>query len=147
MAKRAVQDIGEQRRKVGRKEFVAAGSEFGLGPPAVLDEARLLVGGVLGPQGGCGAGDAGEVDALASVVLAAPVVEAGLGVTSLEMTRAQEVRASTSSGDVDLTVPPGRYRVDTGDDEGADIEVVDDPDARYALELDTSSGDIAVRTR
>jgi len=31
--------------------------------------------------------------------------------------------------------------------EGADIEVVDDPDARYALELDTSSGDIAVRTR
>jgi len=25
--------------------------------------------------------------------------------------------------------------------------VVDDPDARYALELDTSSGDIAARTR
>jgi len=35
----------------------------------------------------------------------------------------------------------------TGDDEGVDIEVVDDPDARYTLELDTSSGDIAVRTR
>ena len=44
-------------------------------------------------------------------------------------------------------MPAGSYRVDTGDDEGADIEVVDDPDVRYALELDTSSGDIAVRTR
>ena len=59
----------------------------------------------------------------------------------------RNVRATTSSGDVDLAVPAGRYRVYTGDDEGVDIEVVDDPDARYTLELDTSSGDIAVRTR
>ena len=80
--------------------------------------------------------------------LSGPVVaDTSSGDVVLELTRAQEVRASTSSGDVDLTVPAGRYRVDTGDDEGADIEVVDDPDARYALELDTSSGDIAVRTR
>ncbi len=69
------------------------------------------------------------------------------GDVALEMPRAQEVHASTSSGDVDLTVPAGHYRVDTGHDEGADIEVVDDPDARYAFELDASSGDIAVRTR
>jgi hypothetical protein len=81
--------------------------------------------------------------------LAGPVVaDTSSGDVALELTRAQEVRASTSSGDVDLMVPAGRYRVDTGDDdEGADIEVVDDPDARYALELDTSSGDIAVRAR
>jgi hypothetical protein len=80
--------------------------------------------------------------------LSGPVVaDTSSGDVVLKLTRAQEVRASTSSGDVDLTVPAGRYRVDTGDDEGADIEVVDDPDARYALELDTSSGDIAVRTR
>jgi hypothetical protein len=80
--------------------------------------------------------------------LSGPVVaDTSSGDVVLELTRAQEVRASTSSGDVDLTVPAGRYRVDTGDDEGADIEVVGDPDARYALELDTSSGDIAVRTR
>jgi len=80
--------------------------------------------------------------------LAGPVVaDTSSGDVALELTRPQEIRASTSSGDVDLTVPAGRYRVDTGDDEGADIEVVDDPDARYALELDTSSGDLGVRTR
>jgi len=80
--------------------------------------------------------------------LSGPVVaDTSSGDVALELTRAQGVHASTSSGDVDLTVQAGSYRVDTGDDEGADIEVVDDPDARYALELDTSSGDIAVRTR
>ena len=85
--------------------------------------------------------------------LAGPVLaDTSSGDVTLELTRAQQVHASTSSGDVDLTVPAGRYRVDTGDDgrdgdEGPDVEVVDDPDARYALELDTSSGDIAVRTR
>lgn len=80
LAERAVQDIGEQCRQVGGKEFVAAGCEFWVGPPAVLDEAGFLVGGVLGPQSGRGVGDAGEVDALTAVVLAAPVMEAGLAV-------------------------------------------------------------------
>ena len=75
--------------------------------------------------------------------LAGPVhLGTNSGDVMLELTRAQQVRASTSSGDVDLAVPAGRYRVDAGDDgrdgdERADIEVVDDPDARYALELDT----------
>jgi hypothetical protein len=80
LAECAVEDVGEECRQVGWEEFVATCGEFGLGPPAVLDEAGLLVGGALGPQGGRGVGEAGEVDALSSVVLAAPVVEAGLAV-------------------------------------------------------------------
>lgn len=61
----------------------------------------------------------------------------------LGLDRAADVRAETSSGDVEVTVPAGRYRVET--DEAADVEVVDDPDARHTLELSTSSGDLSVR--
>lgn len=86
--------------------------------------------------------------------LAGPVLAAtSSGDVELELTRAQDVRASTSSGDVHLTVPDGRYRVDSDggsggvDDEGDRIEVVDDPDARHVLELSTSSGQIEVSAR
>jgi hypothetical protein len=80
LAECAVQDVAEQGWQVGWEEFVAAGYEFGVGPPAVLDEAGLLVGGVLGPQDGRGVGDTGEIDALASVMITTAVVEAGLAV-------------------------------------------------------------------
>ncbi len=82
--------------------------------------------------------------------LAGPVLaDTSSGDVTLELSRAQQVRASTASGDVDLTVPAGHYRVDTETGDGVEVanEVVDDPDARYALELDTSSGDITIRTR
>lgn len=39
----------------------------------VAEEARFLVGGVRGSQGGRGVGDAGEIDRLATVVFLAPV--------------------------------------------------------------------------
>lgn len=70
----------------------------------------------------------------------------GSGDVALDLARAQDVRAETSSGDVELTVPAGRYRVDHSGDEH-DIGVTDDPDARHSLELTTSSGDITVATR
>jgi hypothetical protein len=46
----------------------------------MAEESCFLVGGVPGGLGGCGAGDAGEVDALAAVVVLALVAEAGLAV-------------------------------------------------------------------
>ncbi|MQA17195.1 MAG: DUF4097 family beta strand repeat protein, partial [Pseudonocardiaceae bacterium] len=73
---------------------------------------------------------------------------ASSGDIALELARQHDVRAETSSGDVELTVPAGRYRVDSnGDDDRGDIEVIDAPDARFALELYTSSGDITVARR
>jgi hypothetical protein len=78
LAECAVQDVGEQSWQVGREELVGAGGEFGVGPPAVPDEAGFLVRGVLRLQGRCGVGDAGKIDTLAPVVLAAPVAEASL---------------------------------------------------------------------
>lgn len=58
----------------------------------------------------------------------------------------QDVRAETSSGDVELTVPAGRYRVEHNGDHH-DIGVIDDPSARHSLDLTTSSGDITVDPR
>jgi hypothetical protein len=44
LAECAVQDLGKQGWQVGRQELVATAGEFGMGPPAVLDESDLLVG-------------------------------------------------------------------------------------------------------
>ncbi|MCA1703436.1 MAG: DUF4097 domain-containing protein [Actinobacteria bacterium] len=84
--------------------------------------------------------------------LAGPVVATtSSGDVTLDLARQQDVRAETSSGDVELAVPAGSYRVEspslgTETDEER-IEVVDDPNARYSLELSTSSGAVAVRQR
>ncbi|MGH3912613.1 MAG: DUF4097 family beta strand repeat-containing protein [Pseudonocardiaceae bacterium] len=83
-----------------------------------------------------GRGLAGPVDATTSS-----------GDVTLDLTGQQDVHAETSSGDVALTVPPGNYRVDSPGGDEERIEVVDDPNARYTLELSTSSGDVSVRPR
>lgn len=78
--------------------------------------------------------------------LAGPVmVETSSGDVELDLATPQDVRASTSSGNVDLTVPDGRYRVDADGD--ADVDVIDDPDARHELVLETSSGDVRAGAR
>ena len=72
------------------------------------------------------------------------------GDLTLDLARQQNVRAQTSSGDVALTVPAGSYRVDSRPEGGSGesrIDVVNDPDAQYALDLSTSSGTISVRQR
>lgn len=81
--------------------------------------------------------------------LAGPVdASTSSGDIAVDLNRQQDLRADTSSGDVEVSVPAGAYRVDTdGDRDGGDVEVIDDPDARYALTLSTSSGSIAVRER
>lgn len=83
--------------------------------------------------------------------LAGPVdATTSSGDVILDLTRQQDVRAQTSSGDVELTVPAGRYRVEAhshGADNEGRIQIADDPDARYSLELSTSSGAVSVRPR
>lgn len=58
-----------------------------------------------------------------------------------------DVRAALSSGDITLTVPRGSYHV-LGDTSSGDrdIDVRRDPGSAHLLELQTSSGDVSVRT-
>jgi len=67
------------------------------------------------------------------------------GLIDLELGEAQNVDARTSNGAIDLTVPEGTYRVTTETSNGrTDVEVPDDPDGRFTLELRTSNGSITV---
>lgn len=75
-------------------------------------------------------------------------LQSSSGDVTVDLSRAQDVRADSSSGDVDVVVPEGRYRVEAeGADADAEVDVVDDPAAPYALVLDSSSGEVTVRTR
>ncbi|MEU6117593.1 DUF4097 family beta strand repeat-containing protein [Streptomyces sp. NPDC047117] len=59
--------------------------------------------------------------------------------------RPQDVRAETSNGAITLTVPAARYDVSARTSNGDKrIEVSDDPDGRYRLDLTTSNGSITV---
>lgn len=58
----------------------------------------------------------------------------------------QSADVSTDSGQIELTVPNDRYRVDTDTGSGdIDIEVAQDPSAPKRLMLSSGSGDIVVR--
>lgn len=68
------------------------------------------------------------------------------GGVALELLTPRTVDADTSSGNVELTVPRGVYRVDANADSGEEnIEVARDPSAQRQLTLSTSSGDITVK--
>jgi hypothetical protein len=86
--------------------------------------------------------------------LAGPVdAKASSGDVNIGLARAQDVRAETSSGDVEVAAPAGRYRISVdGDDAGGEYPgspagLVADSSARYALDLHTSSGDALLRAR
>lgn len=70
----------------------------------------------------------------------------GSGDVTLGLTAAQSVTAETSSGDVHLTVPTGKYKVttDKGSGDVSVTGVTDDPAATAALDLRVGSGDITV---
>lgn len=72
---------------------------------------------------------------------------ASSGNITLVMAVPQSVTAEASSGDIELTVPDGPYRVE-GDSNSGDrtINVDQVRDARHTLRLDASSGDVTVRT-
>lgn len=63
----------------------------------------------------------------------------------LELTGPRDANLSTGSGQIDVTVPQDRYRVDSRTGSGAvEVEVGQDPAADKQLELATGSGDIQV---
>ncbi|MFC4005437.1 DUF4097 family beta strand repeat-containing protein [Prauserella oleivorans] len=89
-------------------------------------------------------GDSGNIQ---GEELAAPV-EATMssGDVTLALTAPRSVTASVESGNIDLSVPEGAYRVE-GDTESGErnIDVVVDGSSPNTLDLNASSGDITVR--
>jgi hypothetical protein len=74
-------------------------------------------------------------------------VDVRSGDVTLELTGPADVSASATSGNISLSVPDGRYRVDADADSGrTQIDVANDPGAPHALRLRTSSGNITVAT-
>jgi hypothetical protein len=72
--------------------------------------------------------------------------QADSGSVTLRLGIAQDVRARSDSGDVDVTVPNGSYRVQGTTDSGDRmIGVPVDAFAARTLQLDTDSGDVRVR--
>jgi hypothetical protein len=70
------------------------------------------------------------------------------GNVELELAVPASVRARATSGNVELAVPAGRYRVrgkaDSGD---TDLAVRDDPGATLVLDVSAESGNVSVRQR
>ncbi|MFJ8690138.1 DUF4097 family beta strand repeat-containing protein [Micromonospora wenchangensis] len=74
--------------------------------------------------------------------------ETSSGNITLVLTTAASARAHAGSGDVELTVPAGRYRVKSDVGSGdADLGVADDPAASLVLDLKTGSGNVTVVQR
>ncbi|NBE84615.1 DUF4097 family beta strand repeat-containing protein [Micromonospora rubida] len=84
-----------------------------------------------------GRGLRGQVDA-----------ETGSGDVDLELSAPASARAHADSGNVDLIVPAGRYRVRSSVGSGdADLGVSDDPTALLLIDVATGSGNVTVSAR
>jgi hypothetical protein len=74
-------------------------------------------------------------------------VKTGSGDVTLALDRPADVRGEVGSGNLTVTVPAGRYRVQTSTGSGdANVGVTQDPTAEHLLDLDSGSGDITVTT-
>ncbi len=72
-------------------------------------------------------------------------VDASSGNVVVELTTAADVRVHAESGNVDVTVPQGAYRVKTSTDSGnVDSDIDDDASGDHQLDLHTDSGNITV---
>jgi hypothetical protein len=73
-------------------------------------------------------------------------VKTGSGDVTLALDRPADVRGEVGSGNLTVTVPAGRYRVQTDTGSGdANVGVTQDPSAEHLLDLDSGSGDITVQ--
>ncbi|MEW2380191.1 DUF4097 family beta strand repeat-containing protein [Micromonospora sp. NPDC047812] len=74
--------------------------------------------------------------------------ETGSGDITVDLTTPASARVHASSGNVELVVPAGRYRVRSSTDSGdAELGVTDDPSATLVLDLSTGSGNVTVTQR
>ncbi|QAY72416.1 hypothetical protein ET445_02735 [Agromyces protaetiae] len=75
-------------------------------------------------------------------------VETDNGRIELDFETAQDVHATTSNGQIILTVPAGSFRVDAQTDNGSvRSQVADDPSGEHELVLRADNGSIDVRQR
>ncbi|SCE66096.1 Putative adhesin [Micromonospora haikouensis] len=74
--------------------------------------------------------------------------EAESGDVTVELAVPASVRAHAASGDVQLVVPAGRYRVRSDvDSDDAELGIVDDPGASLLLDVAADSGNLTVTAR
>lgn len=75
-------------------------------------------------------------------------VETGSGAISVTLETVASVRAFTSSGEVELVVPSGSYRVTVSTGSGdKNVSVPHDPSATEQLDVEAGSGDVTIRRR
>jgi hypothetical protein len=80
---------------------------------------------------------AGQVDA-----------EAGSGSVTVELSTPVSARAHADSGDVELIVPAGRYRVRAGTRTGeTEVQIANDPTSSLLLDVGAQSGNVTVSER
>jgi DUF4097 and DUF4098 domain-containing protein YvlB len=74
--------------------------------------------------------------------------ETSSGNVTIELDKPVSARAHASSGDVQLVVPTGRYRVRSSTGSGdTQLGVADDPTASLVLDIGTGSGNVTVTQR
>jgi hypothetical protein len=97
------------------------------------------VGGDLTAETGSGTVDArGLMGAVATV-------RAGSGDLTVVRERPGGVTVSTGSGNIEVLVPDGRYRVDATTDSGdRNVGIADDPGATDVIRIESGSGDVTV---
>ncbi|MBY8875178.1 DUF4097 domain-containing protein [Micromonospora sp. PLK6-60] len=74
--------------------------------------------------------------------------EASSGNVTLDVTASVPTRAHAASGDVQVVVPAGRYRVRSSTGSGdADLGIADDPGASVLLDVSAGSGNVTLTAR
>ncbi|MEU8263621.1 DUF4097 family beta strand repeat-containing protein [Micromonospora sp. NPDC048999] len=74
--------------------------------------------------------------------------ETSSGDVTVELDQPASARVHTGSGNVELAVPDGRYRVRTSTGSGeTSLAVTDDPTAALLLDISTGSGDLTISRR
>jgi hypothetical protein len=81
-------------------------------------------------------------------VVGAVDAEAGSGNVTVEFSEPASAQVRTGSGDIELTVPDGRYRVRTETGSGdTNLTVTNDPTASLLLDASTGSGNLTINRR